>query len=146
MDADDLDGSFKYNSLILLEGIVLLALRPVFDIQNDTCAILPENWDPFNRQRAAIEPLVRGIGRLQFTGHPSNALVSTGFVCGANAILNNRHVAQIFVQGAIFIPSRAPCPSKTTHARYKAQDQYISAIPKVTLLTLVNLGALKPSL
>ena len=85
--------------MIHLESIVLPALRPVFDIQNETYDNLPANWDPFNRQRTAIEPLIRGIGRLQLTGHPSYTLVGTGFVCGPNAILTNWHVAQIFVQG-----------------------------------------------
>jgi endonuclease G len=87
------------SDLIHLESIVLPALRPAFDIQNETYDTLPANWDPFNRQRTAIEPLIRGIGRLQLTGHPTYTLVGTGFVCGPNAILTNRHVAQIFVQG-----------------------------------------------
>lgn len=85
--------------LTYLETIVLPALRPAFDIQNETYDNLPADWDPFNRQRTAIEPLIRGIGRLQLIGHPSYTLVGTGFVCGPNAILTNRHVAQIFVQG-----------------------------------------------
>ena len=85
--------------LIHLESIVLPTLRPVFDIQNETYATLPASWDPFNQKRDAIEPLIRGIGRLQLTGHPSYTLVGTGFVCGANIVLTNRHVAQIFVEG-----------------------------------------------
>ena len=85
--------------LIQLESIVLPALRPVFDIQNETYDNLPANWEPFNDQRSAIEPLIRGIGRLQLTGHPSYTYVGTGFVCGHNVILTNWHVAQIFVQG-----------------------------------------------
>jgi len=87
------------SDLLHLESIVLPALRPVFDIQNETYSTLPAYWDPLNRQRTAIEPLIRGIGRLQLTGHPSYTLVGTGFACGPNAVLTNRHVAQIFVQG-----------------------------------------------
>jgi endonuclease G len=87
------------SDLIHLESIVLPALRPAFDIQNETYDTLPANWDPLNRQRKDIEPLIRGIGRLQLTGHPSYTLVGTGFACGPNAILTNRHVAQIFIQG-----------------------------------------------
>lgn len=85
--------------LIHLESIVLPALRPVFDIQNESYDTLPADWDPLNHQRTAIEPLIRGVGRLQLTGHPSYTLVGTGFACGPNAVLTNRHVAQIFVQG-----------------------------------------------
>jgi endonuclease G len=88
------------DDLVHLESIVLPALRPVFDIQNESYAALPAVWDPLNQQRATIEPLIRGIGRLQLTGHPSFTLVGTGFICGPNAILTNRHVAQIFVQQA----------------------------------------------
>lgn len=87
------------NDLIHLESIVLPALRPAFDIQNGTYGNLPKNWDPLNKQRKIMEPIIRGVGRLQLTGHPSYTMVGTGFVCGANAILTNRHVAQIFVQG-----------------------------------------------
>lgn len=82
-----------------LESIILPALRPVFDIQDETYAPLPGDWDLLNRQRTALEPILRGVGRLQLTGHPSYTLVGTGFVCGPNAIVTNRHVAQIFVQG-----------------------------------------------
>lgn len=87
------------DDLIQLESIVLPAFRPVFDIQNETYDTLPLDWDLLNRQRSAIEPILRGVGRLQLTGHPSYTLVGTGFICGPNAILTNRHVAQIFVQG-----------------------------------------------
>ncbi|HEV2274913.1 MAG TPA: serine protease [Acidobacteriaceae bacterium] len=87
------------DDVLQLESIVLPALRPAFDIQNETYETLPTVWDPLNRQRPQIEPIVRGIGRLQLTGHPSYTLVGTGFVCGPNAIATNRHVAQIFVQG-----------------------------------------------
>ncbi|NTV74047.1 MAG: trypsin-like peptidase domain-containing protein [Holophaga sp.] len=85
--------------LIHLESIVLPALRPAYDILNGTYDTLPKAWEPFNRQRAAIEPLIRGVGRLQLTGHPSQTLVGTGLVCGPNVILTNAHVAQVFVQG-----------------------------------------------
>jgi endonuclease G len=83
--------------LIHLESIVLPALRPVFDIQNETYETLPADWGAFNPGRGAIEPIIRGIGRLQLTGHPSYTFVGTGFVCSPTAILTNRHVAQIFV-------------------------------------------------
>ena len=86
--------------LMHLECIVLPALRPVFDIQNETFETLPGDWAAFNAVRAQIEPIIRGIGRLQLTGHPSYTLVGTGFACGTRAILTNRHVAQIFVQAA----------------------------------------------
>lgn len=82
-----------------LESIVLPALRPVFDIQNETYDPLPGYWDLLNRKRTVIEPLIRGVGRLQLSGHPSYTLVGTGFVCGGKCILTNRHVAQIFVEG-----------------------------------------------
>jgi len=84
---------------IHLESIVLPALRPAFDILNESYETLPASWKPLNDQRSKLEPLIRGVGRLQLTGHPSYTLVGTGFVCGPKAILTNRHVAQVFVQG-----------------------------------------------
>ena len=87
------------DDIVRLESIILPALRPVFDIQNETYAQLPGDWDLLNHQRAALEPILRAVGRLQLTGHPSYTLVGTAFVCGPNTIVTNRHVAQIFVQG-----------------------------------------------
>jgi endonuclease G len=85
--------------IVRLESIILPALRPAFDIQNETYAQLPGDWDLLNRHRTAIEPILRAVGRLQLIGHPSYTLVGTAFVCGPNTIVTNRHVAQIFVQG-----------------------------------------------
>lgn len=82
-----------------IESLVLPALRPAFDIVNESYATLPAAWDPFNQKRAAMEPLIRGVGQLQLTGHPAYTMVGTGFVCGPRAIVTNHHVAQIFVQG-----------------------------------------------
>jgi endonuclease G len=85
--------------IIHLEAIVLPTLRPAFDIVNESYDLLPANWNIWNQKRPAVDPLLHGVGRLQLTGHPSYTLVGTGFVCGPNAVLTNRHVAQIFVEG-----------------------------------------------
>ncbi|MGO9245456.1 MAG: trypsin-like serine peptidase [Verrucomicrobiia bacterium] len=82
-----------------LESIIIPALRPAFDILNESYEDLPDYWSVLNHQRKAMEPIIRGVGRLQLTGHPSYTLVGTGFVCGPNRILTNYHVAQIFVRG-----------------------------------------------
>jgi V8-like Glu-specific endopeptidase len=46
-----------------------------------------------------MEPLIRGIGRVNLTGHPQLTFVGTGFVCGQQRLMTNRHVAALFTQG-----------------------------------------------
>jgi endonuclease G len=91
LDRKDL---FHLESIILGNG-----LRPAFDIQGDTYETLPSLWQNLNDRRPAVEPLIRGIGRLNLEGHPSLTYVGTAFVCGDSHLMTNRHVAQYFTQG-----------------------------------------------
>jgi endonuclease G, mitochondrial len=81
-----------------LESIIKPALRPAFDIESDSFENLPSAWKDLNDQRTALEPLARGIGRLDLTGHPSVTFVGTAFVCSDSCLITNRHVAQVFTQ------------------------------------------------
>lgn len=74
-------------------------LRPAFDIRQDSYGILPSLWQNLNDRRAIIEPLIRGIGRVDIIGHPRLTYAGTAFLCGEHRIITNRHVAQLFTQG-----------------------------------------------
>lgn len=88
------DDFVRLKSIILLNGA-----RPSFDIQRDSYPTLPSLWQELNDQRPALAPLIRGIGRVQLTGHPRHTFAGTAFVVGDNLLLTNRHAAQLFVQG-----------------------------------------------
>lgn len=85
---------FRLESIILLNGA-----RPSFDIQGGSYATLPSLWQDLNDRRTLIEPLIRGIGRVELTGHPQRTLAGTAFVCGDRRLVTNRHVAQLFITG-----------------------------------------------
>ncbi len=92
LTADDL---FHLESIVVLGGA-----RPAFDITNDSFPDLPApRWQAINDQKSALEPLIRGIGRLDLIGHPNRSYAGTAFVCGERRLLTNRHVAQLFVEG-----------------------------------------------
>lgn len=106
-----LDGAdvFQLEALVLGQG-----LRPAFDIEDDAYGVLPEPWQGLNERREALRPLIRGIGRIDVTGHPDTdpAKLGTAFVCGRALLITNRHVAAEFVEGTgegseiRFIPGR----------------------------------------
>lgn len=94
------DESLDQRDLAHLESIILgNGLRPAFDIQGDSFGVLPSLWQDLNDRRAMIDPLIRGIGRLDLTGHPKLTYAGTAFVCGERRLITNRHVAQLFTQG-----------------------------------------------
>lgn len=84
-----------------LEAIVLPnGLRPAFDVVHDSFEDLPAAWKDITARRAALEPLLRGIGRVNLAGHPSLRFVGTAFVVATDMLLTNRHVAEFFVDKA----------------------------------------------
>ena len=88
------------HDLVRIEAIVLPnGLRPAFDIENDSYEALPDTWKALNDRRGTIEPLIKGIGRLNLRGHPSLQYVGTAFVVAPDLLLTNRHVAEFFVDG-----------------------------------------------
>jgi endonuclease G len=83
-----------------IEAIVLPnGLRPAFDIFQDSYEEVPDTWKRLNERRADIIPLIRGIGRVDLSGHPSKVFAGTAFVVGPDLLLTNRHVAEFFVDG-----------------------------------------------
>ena len=93
------DKTLSDQDLYHLESIILPKLRPAFDIVGDSYETLPDQWKDINDRRTLIEPLIRGIGRLNLVGHPSLNRVGTAFICGNSILITNRHVAQYFTQG-----------------------------------------------
>lgn len=93
------DQQLSEQDLYQLESIILPALRPAFDIVADSFEPLPALWKEINEQRTSIEPLIKGIGRLNLVGHPSLTRVGTAFICGDSALMTNMHVAQYFTHG-----------------------------------------------
>ena len=88
------------SELFQLEAIVLPnGLRPSFDVVNNSFADLPTPWTEANTQRAALEQLIRGIGRLDLIGHPGRPIAGTAFVVAPDLLMTNRHVAEFFVDG-----------------------------------------------
>jgi endonuclease G len=86
--------------LFHLESIVLgNGLRPAFDIQNDSFEDLPSLWQAINDRRKDLEPLIRGVGRLNLNGYPGIPYAGTAFVSGASCVITNRHVAELFTEG-----------------------------------------------
>jgi hypothetical protein len=84
-----------------LEAIVLPnGLRPAFDVLHDSFEDLPAAWQDVTARRAALEPLIKGIGRVNLAGHPSLSFVGTAFVVASDLLLTNRHVAEFFVEKA----------------------------------------------
>jgi endonuclease G len=94
------DKPLNEQDLFHLESIILgNGLRPAFDIVQDSYEMLPSLWQDLNDRRAIMEPLIRGIGRLDMTGHPMLSYAGTAFLCGERHLITNRHVAACFTQG-----------------------------------------------
>jgi V8-like Glu-specific endopeptidase len=92
-----------------LEAIVIPnGLRPSFDVAHDSFEALPEAWSGVNDHRSSIEAMIRGIGRLNLSGHPSLTFVGTAFVVTPDLLLTNRHVAEFFVDRGAAAPQFKP--------------------------------------
>ena len=87
------DKTLSDQDLYHLESIILPMLRPAFDIVGDSYETLPDQWKDINDRRTLIEPLIRGIGRLNLVGHPSLNRVGTAFISGVKSWIsdNCRH-------------------------------------------------------
>jgi len=82
-----------------IEAVVLPnGLRPAFDVVRDSFEPLPAAWQDLNDRRAQFEPLIKGIGRVNLTGHPSLRFAGTAFVVAPDVLLTNRHVADFFIE------------------------------------------------
>lgn len=93
------------------EAIVLLDGRPSLLVRDDAFEEPElEYWKSrLNPYRAAMESVLRSVGRVELTGHSTYEWVGTAWVVGEQVVVTNRHVANIFArqqgQGFVFRPS-----------------------------------------
>lgn len=83
---------FQVESIILPNG-----LRPAIDIVNGSFGVIQGLWSVLNTTRQTLLPMVKGIGTLILSGHPTVTQVGTAFVVAQNTILTNFHVASTFL-------------------------------------------------
>jgi len=80
-----------------LEAIILLLARPALLIQDGAFFKASEPWaEDLEARRADIESQFSAIGRIEVTGHPALDWVGTGWMCAADVLMTNRHVAKEF--------------------------------------------------
>ena len=61
-------------------------------------AQVPAFWNILEDQREGIELTQRGVGRIEFVGHPDYDWAGTGFLVGDTCLMTTRSVAQIFAE------------------------------------------------
>jgi endonuclease G len=86
-----------------IEAIVMPYYRPVVDIIQNQMKTeqLTQKWLHLagNDLRSKIEQCFLSVGSVEVPGMPSLPYAGTGFVVGADLMMTNRHVAQIFAGG-----------------------------------------------
>ena len=93
------DDDLSADEADISEAIILLALRPCIDIQDNTFGDVPPEWSQLVNFRPAINKAIRGVGRIELPNMPNIPYGGTGFVVGKNLLLTNRHVAELFTSG-----------------------------------------------
>lgn len=85
-----------------LEAIIIPDKRPAIDIVNGDFAVTHPHWSDFaaGTVHAAIVQALPSIGRIELPDHPSLPYGGTGFVVGKGLVMTNRHVAELFAEGA----------------------------------------------
>lgn len=85
-----------------LEAIIIPDQRPAIDIVDGDYAVSHPFWTHFVTDpaiHANIRRAIPAIGRIELPNHPSLPYGGTGFVVGADLVMTNRHVAEIFASG-----------------------------------------------
>lgn len=84
-----------------LEAIVLPKYRPVVDIVADSYNDIPSPWTHLGsgESKKNLSATIPSIGRVEVPGHPRLPYAGTGFVVGADLLMTNRHVAEVFCTG-----------------------------------------------
>lgn len=84
-----------------LEAIVLPKYRPAVDIIADNYGDPPWPWTHFGSgdPKRNLLATITSIGRVEVPGHPRLPYAGTAFVVGADLLMTNRHVAEIFCTG-----------------------------------------------
>lgn len=85
-----------------LEAIIIPDKRPAIDIASGNFNVTHADWLAFNQPpvHQAITGALPSIGRIELPGHPSLPYGGTGFVVGDELLMTNRHVAELFAEGA----------------------------------------------
>src|SRR5271165_2423608 len=81
-----------------LECILLLYGRPAILISEGRLGTMPPFWNVLEDQREEIELAQRGVGRIEFLGHPDYDWAGTGFLVNDNVLMTTRRVAELFVE------------------------------------------------
>lgn len=88
--------------MFTLEAIVIPDQRPVVSIVNGDYTIAHPLWRQLSADQGIhrrLRSVIGSIGRIELPGHPSLPYGGTGFVVGADLIMTNRHVAEVFASG-----------------------------------------------
>ena len=85
-----------------LEAIIIPDRRPAIDISHGDFSVTHPDWLGFNAPpvHQAITAAIPSVGRIDLPGHPSLPYGGTGFVVGEGLLMTNRHVAELFAEGA----------------------------------------------
>ncbi len=97
-----LDRELDRDEQFALEAIIIPDKRPAIDIVDGDFRIGHDLWKHFDTDAALhdrIRKVIPSIGRIELPDHPSLPYGGTGFVVGADLIMTNRHVAEIFATG-----------------------------------------------
>jgi endonuclease G len=104
----------SHEDRIVHEAIIMPLFRPVIDIINDSFETPEGMWNHLGKKKIKekIEAAIPSVGRLELPDDPLYTFVGTGFVVGADLVMTNRHVADIFcsglgVRGLKFRPGRS---------------------------------------
>jgi len=124
------DQSLSPQEVVRVEAIVIPnGLRPAFDIAHDSYEQLPATWDRLNDRRADLIPVIRSIGRVDLTGHPTKVFAGTACVVSPDLLLTNRHVAELFIDGVGDAPSLHFKPGITASIDLKQEISTSDSIP-----------------
>jgi hypothetical protein len=81
-----------------LESLLLLYGRPAVLIADGRLGSVPPLWNLLEDQREEIELIQRGVGRIEFLGHPDYDWAGTGFLVNDNMLMTTRRLAELFAE------------------------------------------------
>lgn len=85
-----------------LEAIIIPDKRPAFDIVDDDFVADHDLWTDLSSNPAIhgrLKSAIPSVGRVELPGQQRIPYGGTGFVVGADLLMTNRHVAEIFASG-----------------------------------------------
>ena len=83
-----------------LEAIIVPGKRPVLDVIDGDISASPPGWEFLDDFRPLIRGILPSIGRVDVPELSPLPYAGTGFFVGEGLLMTNRHVAELFVQGA----------------------------------------------